>query len=146
MQIRKSTLLVVIQFSSIGIFALRAKGLPSAGFPWLCFVLGLLLVIWAILVMNPLKTTVFPEPKSGTNLLTNGPYRWIRHPMYTAVLLICFSWMWSSGTWIDVLLFIVLVANQWIKLSYEESLLTKMFPKEYPNYKRNSKALIPFVL
>jgi protein-S-isoprenylcysteine O-methyltransferase Ste14 len=146
MQSAKSTALVFVQFASIFILAIRAHFFPNGWLSWSFFSMGMILGIWAILIMKPWQLTIFPEPKAGITLIKNGPYKFIRHPMYTAVLLVCLSWMLSSGAWFDVLLFVMLSINQWIKLSYEESLLIKIFPKEYPRYIDNSKALIPFIL
>jgi len=84
--------------------------------------------------------------KQGHELIERGPYRFVRHPIYTSILLM------GLGTALDVgyagamagvaLMFL----GYWIKLRQEEQLLTRHFPSEYPAYKTRVKALIPFIV
>ena len=105
---------------------------------------GIMLGIWALFTMSLRNLRILPEVKPGGQLMTNGPYRWIRHPMYSALLLVTLALVldhWSAlrfGIWL--ILFIVLLA----KLTYEEALLREAFP-EYTNYERRTYRLIPFV-
>lgn len=52
--------------------------------------------------------------------------------------------MW--GTIVRLVVVVVLPIVLWVKLSYEERLLTQHFPDAYPRYKARVKALIPFVI
>lgn len=79
-------------------------------------------------------------------LVERGPYRFVRHPIYTSILLMCIGTavaIGDVGAWLGVVLMAV---GLWIKLSHEEQLLTRHFPNEYPSYQSRVKALIPFVL
>lgn len=86
------------------------------------------------------------EIKKGHELITSGIYGYIRHPIYTGVLLMGIGTLIFTQTLILILFVFGMSAFFIFKLTREEKLLTKHFPKEYPAYKKRVKALIPFVL
>ena len=90
------------------------------------------------------QVKVFPEVPSQGKLIALGPYRWIRHPMYTSVLLVPLAWTLGSPLPYRLLLWVGLVMTLSAKLRYEERLLIERFP-EYEAYRRQTKRLIPFV-
>lgn len=105
---------------------------------------GSLLVLWAILAMRVTKVNVFPDVKAGSRLVTNGPYQWIRHPMYTALLmimlaLVCESFSYWRGFW-----WVLLAADLVAKLWYEEKLLGEVFD-DYEAYRLRTWRLIPWI-
>ena len=82
--------------------------------------------------------------KKGHELVTSGPYRYVRHPMYTGGLVACIgSAIVGGGPWIFLL--IILGGLFLWRVGAEDKLMTQLFPNEYPNYKKRTKALIPFV-
>jgi protein-S-isoprenylcysteine O-methyltransferase Ste14 len=82
--------------------------------------------------------------KKDHELVTTGPYRYVRHPMYTGGLTACIgSAMIAGGAW--VFLFVVLGALFLWRVGAEDKLMARQFPGEYPNYKKRTKALIPFL-
>jgi protein-S-isoprenylcysteine O-methyltransferase Ste14 len=102
--------------------------------------LGLLLGIWAIIAMR-LRVSVLPEPTYVSNLTVRGPYRFIRHPMYTAVLLCtaaCVINLLTAVLWLALATILI------TKLRYEEGLLLKKFP-DYKNYMKKTKRLLPYI-
>lgn len=117
--------------------------------PWLqgtglaIFVLGLGLAICARLYLGrnwgrPMSQKDEPE------LVTSGPYHTIRHPIYTGILL---GWI---GTTVAVSLYwliaVVLLGAYFIYSAFtEERLMTNLFPEAYPEYKRSTKMLVPFI-
>jgi protein-S-isoprenylcysteine O-methyltransferase Ste14 len=129
-------------------FALHLSALPptplrSAAGDGLC-VLGLLLALWARITLgrNWSASVTFKE---GHELIRTGPYALMRHPIYTAVLLMIIGTMIFIARIEGMILVAVAVAGFWIKLRAEERLMTTHFPTEYPAYKAQTKALIPFV-
>ncbi len=85
-----------------------------------------------------------PDPKSGARLVTGGPYRLIRHPMYTALLLITAALLAESYSLFRLVAWLMLFVDLAVKLHYEESLLLQRYP-EYTSYLTHSKRLIPFL-
>ena len=83
--------------------------------------------------------------KRNQELITTGVYGYVRHPIYTGVLLMALGSGLSAGTILAFLPFLALLFFFWFKSKGEEELLTEHFPREYPAYKRRVKALIPYV-
>jgi protein-S-isoprenylcysteine O-methyltransferase Ste14 len=83
--------------------------------------------------------------KRDHTLITTGIYRYMRHPIYTGILLMFVGTALLVGTLGAVLGFLILLVTFWLKLKQEEALMEQHFPKDYPEYKRRVKALIPYV-
>ena len=108
------------------------------------FFLGLALAIWARVYLGrnwgmPMSQKVDPE------LVTTGPYHSIRHPIYSGIILA------MIGTTIAVSLYwlvavILLGAYFLYSAVVEERSMARLFPDSYPEYKRSTKMLIPFIV
>jgi protein-S-isoprenylcysteine O-methyltransferase Ste14 len=83
--------------------------------------------------------------KRDHELITTGIYQYVRHPIYTGVLLMLLGTALLVGTLGAMIGFLVLFITFWFKLKQEEALMERHFPREYPAYKRRVKALIPYV-
>lgn len=139
-----SFLLVFVQFSLLLFFALSGNLLARQWPLLFTESLGIALALWAIVVMNYHTLSIFPEPKRNGNLIVSGPYQFIRHPMYTAILLVCLSLVVADQSVLKWCMFTLLTVNQLIKLHVEETMLLKHYP-EYEGYRKVTKKLIPFV-
>ena len=107
------------------------------------FVLGLGLAVWARLYIGrnwgmPMSVKVDPE------LVTTGPYRYIRHPIYSGVILAMVGTALAVGL-IWLLIAGALAAYFVYSATVEERNLERLFPATYPAYKRSTKMLIPFI-
>lgn len=77
-------------------------------------------------------------------LVTSGPYRYVRHPIYTGILIA------TIGTALAVSLYwlaVTLIIGPYFIFSAtrEEKYMTEQFPDDYPAYKKRSKMLLPFI-
>jgi len=108
------------------------------------FALGLALMVWSLKTMRLSNLNIMPDLRENSALVTSGPYRWIRHPMYSAVLLMTLMLVLTDLTAVRCLYWIVLLLDLGLKFRYEESLLLKKHP-EYAIYRKRTKMLIPFV-
>jgi protein-S-isoprenylcysteine O-methyltransferase Ste14 len=108
-------------------------------------VLGLFVTIWArwTLAGNWSSDVTF---KQGHELIKTGPYRFVRHPIYTGLLVMCLGSAIEIGKLRCFLSLLVVGLGFWIKLKQEESLMLRHFPDEYPAYQKQVKALVPFVI
>jgi protein-S-isoprenylcysteine O-methyltransferase Ste14 len=108
----------------------------------LCAV-GIAFLVWARLALGR-NWSQTVSVKEGHELVTSGPYRYVRHPMYTGCLIACVgSAIVCAGAWIFLL--VVLGALFLWRVGAEDKLMAQQFPNEYPDYKRRTNALIPFV-
>ena len=83
--------------------------------------------------------------KEGHELVTAGLYQYIRHPIYTGVLMMAAGVALSYGTLGAGLGYLVILAAILLKLRDEEALLSEHFPKEYSDYRRHTRRIVPFV-
>jgi protein-S-isoprenylcysteine O-methyltransferase Ste14 len=106
------------------------------------FVFGLALAVWARVYLGA-NWGMPRTQRSGTGLVTSGPYRWIRHPIYTGILLGALgSALAVSPYWLVALA--LLGASFAYSAHVEEHNMTVRFPDDYPAYRRRTKRLIPF--
>jgi len=85
-----------------------------------------------------------PSMKVGHELITSGPYRFVRHPIYTGMLTALLGSALAGGiVWLAIL--VVFFANFLYRLPVEERYMMQLFPDEYPEYRKRTKKLIPFV-
>jgi protein-S-isoprenylcysteine O-methyltransferase Ste14 len=105
---------------------------------------GLMVGLRAITVMKLGAFNIRPDVKKGAVLVKEGPYKIIRHPMYTSVLLSTAGIACFNGGLLRVSLWLLLALLLVYKARYEESLLKAQFP-EYKAYMTGTKALIPYI-
>ena len=139
-----SVLLVGIQFVLIAFIMFTGPLWPQDW--WLRGILasGGMIGLWALYIMGLRQVKVFPEVPSEGTLIVSGPYRWIRHPMYTGVLLVTLAWSMANPLPYRIFLWVGLLITLIVKLLYEEGFLLERFP-EYKAYQRQTSRLIPFV-
>jgi len=141
---KKSFFLITVQFSSLlFLFFTSSQPLPfySLGF----IVAGVMLGFWAIMVMRVSKLRVQPEVHDQSILVINGPYKWIRHPMYSSLILFTFGLFLSSVSWWRLVLLLIFIDNLRLKINYEEALLVKHFQKKYIHYQQVTSKVIPLI-
>jgi protein-S-isoprenylcysteine O-methyltransferase Ste14 len=84
--------------------------------------------------------------KRDHDLVRGGPYRLARHPIYTGALVAVLGTAIARGEWRGLLASAIVFAALWRKLGIEEKLLEEVFGDKYRSYRREVRALIPFVL
>lgn len=84
--------------------------------------------------------------KQDHELVTSGPYRLIRHPIYTGLLSLFLGNAVMVGDWRGLLAVAIVFASFWRKLRLEELWLAAHFGEPYRLYQVRTKALIPAVL
>lgn len=106
---------------------------------------GLLFTVWPrrVLGRNWSATVTLKE---GHELVRVGPYRWIRHPIYTGILLGFAGSAIARGEWRGVLAVFIAGIALWRKLRMEERWMIELFGGRYEQYRRETWALIPYLL
>lgn len=87
--------------------------------------------------------TVVPIPKEDGRLSTTGLYRYVRHPMYSSVLLFALGIALNSGSFVKYVLALLLYLLFHAKSVYEEKYLKLKYP-DYAEYARRIPRFIPF--
>lgn len=106
-------------------------------------VVGLGVAVWArVHLGRNWSGTV--SVKEGHELIRSGPYAYVRHPIYTGLLTAVLGTAIASGTARAVLGFLIILAALARKLRAEEVFMRETFPDEYPAYRAEVPALIPF--
>jgi protein-S-isoprenylcysteine O-methyltransferase Ste14 len=140
----KSYALVVIQFACLAGIVLSGPWLAPPPLLLAMEAAAVALGLWALLTVRLDNVQITPDPRQGARLVRHGPYRWIRHPMYAALLLGALALVLAQPTPLRWLLWLVLLADLLIKLHYEEHLLRQHFA-DYRAYMAQSKRLVPYL-
>lgn len=106
--------------------------------------LAVALALWVFAYNRPGNFNIRPEPKAGATLVTRGPYRWVRHPMYVALLLGMAAVAAQAHSLVQPVLWVVLAAALNFKAALEERLLATRWP-DYAAYCARTKRFIPGV-
>jgi protein-S-isoprenylcysteine O-methyltransferase Ste14 len=140
-------ILVGLQFTLLGFLVVAAllaiSGGGSVAFSGLTLVLAPISLVLAVVVgvmalmaNRPGNFRIVPTPKRDAQLVTHGIYKFIRHPMYTSVLLLAASCAWMAGlvlggfAW---LIWVALFGVLLVKANVEERALSALYP-EYASY------------
>jgi protein-S-isoprenylcysteine O-methyltransferase Ste14 len=108
-------------------------------------VIGLAFAFWARITLGRNWSGVVTL-KEGHKLVERGPYRFVRHPIYTGILIMFFATALALGHLAGFAATFLMFASFWIKLRDEEHLMLQQFPHRYAAYRRRAKRIIPFVL
>jgi len=84
--------------------------------------------------------------KQGHELVQAGPYRYVRHPIYTGLLLAFLGTALKVGDWRGLLAVAIVLASFWYKLRHEERWLLEHFGTPYADYMQRTRALVPGLL
>ncbi len=86
------------------------------------------------------------EIRKNHKLITEGPYKYARHPMYTYIWIgvVCY-WLISSNWIVGIVAFLTWSILYFIRLPEEEKMMTEEFGQEYKDYMRKTKKIIPGV-
>lgn len=135
-------ILVVAQFLLAAVLVLSARWSTVPIVPLAVALPGILLAVWAWFKIGLRKVTIHPSATESTELATKGPYKIVRHPMYTgllwftAALLFDPFQLWRCIAWAALALVLA------IKSGYEEQSMVKHF-SAYSVYRDRTGRLIP---
>ncbi|HVZ58572.1 MAG TPA: isoprenylcysteine carboxylmethyltransferase family protein [Patescibacteria group bacterium] len=141
----KSLLLVFVQALLLIYLFLSGEVLPLSPLSGLFELAGVLLFVWAIWSMRVTTIQITADVAPDSNLVTDGPYEFIRHPMYVAVILVAIGLLINTYSLPRLFAVLLLACDFGLKASYEETLLVKYFKKGYEDYREKTKRFIPLI-
>ena len=141
---KKSLVLVIIQFSSFAFFGLIG-GLFAKGVFLAIQILGLAIGLWGVLVMKLGNFNIQPEVKQNAVFISKGPYKIIRNPMYTGLLIFFGISVGYNFSFLRLGVLLALASSLLLKIFMEEQFLVDKFKTEYLNYKKETYRLIPYI-
>jgi len=142
-----SGVLVAVQFGLILALVGAARWpVPQLAWPPTLFLLALAVVlgVWTLGYNRLGNFNIRPELRRGARLITGGPYRHIRHPMYTSVLLGVGALVVADARPWRIALLVALLVVLILKAAREEQYLRAAFP-EYAAYAARTWRFVPFV-
>lgn len=137
-------ILVAVQLGAIVLVFVTGPLLATLPLYLVLEMFGGLIGVWALVAMRLATFSVMPDVKATGQLIRQGPYRWIRHPMYLAVLLVTGALVADTPTWPRLVIWGVLLLDILLKIHHEERLLVAHYPA-YATYRQQSKRLIPYL-
>ena len=120
----------------------------SVAWSWLglfALLLGVGFACWARVALGR-NWSATVQLKQDHELVVAGPYRWVRHPIYTGILLGLVGTALVVGEWRGVLALVLVAGAFWRKLRHEEAWMRERFGAAYVDYMQRTKALIPGLL
>ena len=105
---------------------------------------AVLLMIAARITFGRRSFHAAANPTAG-GLVTNGPYAWLRHPIYAAVLYFVWSTALDHHTWQALAAAALVTVGGIIRMLTEETLLVQRYP-EYADYRSRTARVVPFLL
>lgn len=146
---------VVVQVILFGLVAFgpaNLPGWPAWNDPWytIAITFGLILgglgglFAFAGVFSLGSNLTAVPHPKEDANMVAHGAYHWVRHPIYSGIILGAFGLALLRGGWLGLLYAVILFVFFDIKSRREEQWLCEKYV-DYPAYQQRVAKLIPFL-
>jgi protein-S-isoprenylcysteine O-methyltransferase Ste14 len=143
--------LFLYMLAAVVLYAINSAWLTAFAIPlptwsrWLGVglgVAGLLLLIWVQHTLGRHWSTNLQLGEEHT-LVTSGPYRWARHPMYTALFGFFVGLALVSASWLVVLLVVAAILVLYARIGKEEAMMVEQFGDEYRAYMQQTGRFLP---
>ena len=138
-------LLVFLQFGLIALMLLFSQGFLSSTYGLVTFLLGATLGVWALRHNQRGNFHIQPKLKENSKLITTGIYKYIRHPMYSSVIMMMLGVLISTPTMMEWIFFLLLIFVLVQKARREEALWL-VHDEAYVEYKKDTKLFLPYIL
>ena len=134
------------------VLATRAQGAAIGAARSAIFVVGVVLALagiavrqYAVATLGRYFTTrVMTSPNQ--RVVDVGPYRYVRHPSYTGLLLTMFGVLLCQTNWLSLACFLLALPGFAYRIGVEEGALARAIGQPYVDYMRRTKRLVPFVV
>ncbi|HEX5499450.1 MAG TPA: isoprenylcysteine carboxylmethyltransferase family protein [Thermomicrobiales bacterium] len=106
-------------------------------------VIGIGFAIWARVCLGR-NWSPRPAVKEQHELVTSGPYAFVRHPIYSGVVLAALGAA-LTGSVFGIVMFVLVCVTFLSRIGQEETIMRQLFPDQYAAYQARTKKLVPFV-
>ncbi len=120
------------------LMALELSGLVT-------YILGHFLMAWALIRLGRVYQLGGSVPRPEDRMISDGPYRLVRHPMYTAALSISLGLACLIQSWAFFIVFCIYLCLISLLIPFEEDGLRRAYGDQYVAYQQKTRRLIPFV-
>ncbi|MDX6282199.1 MAG: hypothetical protein QOH03_3270 [Kribbellaceae bacterium] len=104
---------------------------------------GLVVRVWAVLALGGSFST-YVQVDDEQPVITGGPYRWVRHPSYSGLLLICLGFGVAIGNWLSIVVCVVVPTLGLLpRIAVEEAELVRVLGERYRRYQKTTRRLVP---
>ncbi len=112
-------------------------GLPLALLGFALVALGFIPPVWALILFRHEGTEVNPTSLANRKLVTGGPYRFTRNPMYLGLVIITLGIAFWVGAWpMFAAPIAVFVTSNWVHIPFEEAKMRRQFATAFDDYVR----------
>lgn len=137
--------LVALQFASVAGCIISFGGDKGPGAMLTLCLAGAVLGVYTLWHNRLGNFNIYPQVKDSAQLIVSGPYRFIRHPMYTSLLLVALGFVLYNGHMMNVVSFAILVVVLFTKAINEERFLSEKFTG-YRDYMSRTSRFLPYVV
>jgi protein-S-isoprenylcysteine O-methyltransferase Ste14 len=132
---------LVIVSRVLGWPALPGLPLPALGVALV--VAGFVPPLWAVALFRRERTELNPTSAANQKLVTGGPFRFTRNPMYLGLVIITLGVAVWTGAWPMFLAPVAVFATtNWVHIPFEEAKMRRQFPAEFDDYARRVRRWI----
>jgi len=138
---------VIYVFAQFFLLFVIAFPIVNLGFSLIGFALialAGLISLWTLATNRPGNFNVRPIPKQSGKLITTGPYKYIRHPMYSSLFFGGLGVLLCQFIWWKLIAWVLLIVALTLKAKFEEKSLVAHY-SDYAAYRKTNFSFIPFI-
>lgn len=115
---------------------------------WSGLVIAVAGIIFRLISINYLGLSFSSTVSTYENqkIITTGPYKYIRHPCYTGIIIMSIGFVLTAENWPSIIiLLVIMISTLLYRVKIEEQYMIIKFGKEYEDYMKKTKKMIPFL-
>ncbi len=140
-----SKILVAIQFISIFVILIPKQTSRLTDLWWILLLISTITALWIFTHNKVGNFNIVPEIKENAKLIITGPYKFVRHPMYSSLILFMLGFVLWKFSFINIAMLCIMSIAIFMKANKEEKLWHRK-DSTYLEYKKRTKMIIPFLL
>lgn len=140
-----SKFLVAIQFLMIFAILIPKRSVEVTTLWWILPLIASITALWIFTHNRVGNFNITPEIRQNAKLIVTGPYQFVRHPMYSSLILFMFGIVLHWFSFINLVFLFIMTASLSLK-AFREEKLWFVFDDSYADYKKRTTMIIPYIL